>query len=396
MKTFISLTILFLLFSGEQVTVAQKIDKEKMDKDLKVAEAILASLTNQSSNADFRAYSLPKSPSRYLEGYGVIFHVDLPPSFVFVAAPAQVLINHQRPDNVTSTITSARSITPTKPDSLQKSKLAETLSVYGLTYTDKNESDSLKQADVNRSIEQIKTFLLDYADLIGQLKEDDKIKVIESNPTHLSSFANSQTTRGSNARISAEIVKKDLNEYKSGKISREELSKRIKITTRADKEPVDQDFVLLGSIFERLYRTDLSNTYFLSGAVYYNRIPDYGVIYHMNVNTYERAKVDQVNNVYALSLDDVNQEERNKKVTELYPKFENELKENILEYGKTLKNLDDNEYLIFDVSIAGCRSCDIPEFLQLSVKSAVLRQYNTGKLTKNTALGEVKIVKDNR
>ncbi len=95
-------------------------------------------------------------------------------------------------------------------------------------------------------------------------------------------------------KFSAEIKKSDLNAFKTGKISKEEALNKIKITTPDVEIPVEQDIELLASIFDRLYRPDLSKTFFIAGKAEYDYIPDFGVIYHMNLvssNLFGSAKL---------------------------------------------------------------------------------------------------------
>lgn len=94
-----------------------------------------------------------------------------------------------------------------------------------------------------------------------------------------------------------------------------------------------------------------------------------------------------------LGLSNLTQEERDKKVKELYPVFESELKENILDYGRTLKSLNDNEQFIVDVTMTKCKGCGIPATLELAVKASVLKDFNAGKLDKNAALSKIEVKK---
>src|SRR5262249_36404685 len=129
---------------------------------------------------------------------------------------------------------------------------------------------------------------------------------------------------------------------------------------------------LLSSIFARLYRYDLSKTYFTGDNVSYERLKDFGAIYYMQV--YGSSERDYQRFVMpTIGLDDVDLETRNKKVGELYPKFEKEFKENILEYGKTVKSLGDEEVLVFQVTITRCKGCGIPSTLETTIKGADLK-----------------------
>ena len=94
-----------------------------------------------------------------------------------------------------------------------------------------------------------------------------------------------------------------------------------------------------------------------------------------------------------LRLENVDPETRDKKVKELYPIFEKEIKENILDYGRTLKSLKDDEVLIFNIKLTRCNECAIPSTLELSVKSSVLKDVNSGKLAKEAALTKIIVKK---
>ena len=90
-----------------------------------------------------------------------------------------------------------------------------------------------------------------------------------------------------------------------------------------------------------------------------------------------------------VSLDEVDQKTRDKKVKELYPLFAKSIKEDMLEYGRTLKSLKDEESLILNIVMTRCRGCEIPATLELTVKNSVLKDYSSGKLTKEAALQKI-------
>ena len=94
-----------------------------------------------------------------------------------------------------------------------------------------------------------------------------------------------------------------------------------------------------------------------------------------------------------IAMTNVSTPERDKKVKELYPKFESELKENLIEYGRTLRSLNDNELLVFNVKLTRCTGCGIPSSLEVSVSNAVLKDYSAGKTGKEAALAKVNVKK---
>ncbi|HWA34582.1 MAG TPA: hypothetical protein VG737_10655, partial [Cyclobacteriaceae bacterium] len=89
----------------------------------------------------------------------------------------------------------------------------------------------------------------------------------------------------------------------------------------------------------------------------------------------------------------LNQAERDKKVKELYPAFEASIKDNLVEYGRTLRSLKDDEQLVFNIRLTKCVECGIPASIEVSVKESVLKEYAAGKINKLEAVGKVSVKK---
>jgi hypothetical protein len=181
-----------------------------------------------------------------------------------------------------------------------------------------------------------------------------------------------------------------LNQYRSGKLTREQAEARITIisTEAIEAEP---DLELFSSILSRLYRPDLSKTFFTDNNVRTERLKDFGVVYYMSV--YSGYQRNDTYDMPTLKLENVDQATRDKKVKELYPQFESELKENMLEYGRTIKSLADHEQLVINARLTRCPGCGIPSFIEVSVKGSVLKAYSAGKINKETALSKVMVKK---
>src|SRR5690606_31968968 len=135
--------------------------------------------------------------------------------------------------------------------------------------------------------------------------------------------------------------------------------KKMKVVDTEVTNEVEPDFELLSSIFNRLYRQDLSTTYFADGTSY-ERLKDFGVVFYMHVYSSNEAYQSQFD-MPTIKERGLTQEERDKKVKELYPKFENEFKENMIEYGRTAKSLKPEESLIFNIKLTKCTGCGIPQ-----------------------------------
>src|SRR5690606_21594175 len=119
---------------------------------------------------------------------------------------------------------------------------------------------------------------------------------------------------------------------------------------------------------------------------------DFGSVFYMQIVSSVEKSLNQFF-LPTLGLQNLDQEARDRKVAELYPAFEAGLKENILEYGRTVKSLKDDERLIFNVTLTKCQGCGIPASLELSIEGAVLKAFDTGRIDKQEALKKFTVKK---
>jgi hypothetical protein len=385
-KIIVSMALSMSMALGTTLAWAQKIDHEKMQRDIQVAETVLASLVRGNSH-QWVSVRGSQNSSRYLEGYGVI--LQLPPVGFFSAGfsmhPAKVIINRRFESEEFSN----------EDDVIQEESEEERQEDNSddFFYQDENVLKENVESE-EELLDVIKTFLLDYGDLIGQLNENEKIMVMQGrSPFHVliaSDSFNYSTQKKS--QLSAEIRKGDLMDFRSGKISREEALDKIKITSPEVENPVEQDLELLASIFDRLYRPDLSKTYFIAGKVEYDYIPDFGVIYKMNLGSSPWTGAVRIFGSRAPKIER-DQEKSDQEIREVYPQFEKEFLENILDYGRTLKSLLEEEHLVFHVNLGECPGCGIPEYLEVTIKSAALMEYGEGEIGRDEALEKMSIKK---
>lgn len=173
-------------------------------------------------------------------------------------------------------------------------------------------------------------------------------------------------------------------------MSRQQLIGKIKITNTESTDEIKTDLELFSSILSRLYRQDLSKTYFASGDIYYEQLVDYGAVYYMVVYSSNRSDGDR-HSMPTLEMSSLSQEERNQKVIELYPQFEKSIKDDLVEYGKTIRSLKPEEMLVLNVKLTACKGCGIPSTVELSVKMSVLQDYASGKISKESAVSSVNV-----
>lgn len=377
-----------------QPAVAQKIDEERMERDIAVAENVLSTLIKQQFNNQRTFFPL-EIKGTYQAGYGVTFSLPAdyttPIAFSIAGADNDVVVwgndqfnfdfnveDRQHDEEERAAVIAEEKSIRLRDRSRERKRL---------------DMDSVRDAYNLKVIEAAKTFLVDYADMITQLGAQEKV-IISNQGNQPRMWVGRYFNAPKRTHLSIEALKSDLTQFRQGKISRDQALAKINVVNTETVENVEPDLELLSSIFSRLYSQDLSKTYFTGDNVYFERLKDFGVIYYMQVYSgIERGDYSRRYVMPTLGLTDVDQETKDQKVKELYPKFEQELKENILEYGRTLKSLKENEVLVFQVTLTKCAGCGIPFTLELSIKGAVLKDFSAGKVDRNTAAGKFSIKK---
>jgi hypothetical protein len=374
-------------------TAQSKIDDARMDRDIEVAESALGTLLRQQFQ---KRYMFPMEvEGRYTAGFGVTFR--LPGDFF---GPMAFSVAPGHPDDVVIWDGDGRnsfsySITADDDDDDDEDDDNDPIIVNKgrnrVTVKSKSVNrDSARQAYNTKLVAASKEFLADYADLIGQLQPDEHILITNRGEQERMWVWGAAAPR--RTYLSVDATRSDVTQYKQGKLTRDQFMARVRVVNTESTEELSPDLELLTSLFNRLYRRDLSKTYFTEENVYYERMKDFGAIYYMEVYS-SNVEEGRRYSMPTVKLDNLSQEERDKKVMELYPRFEADLKDNIIEYGRTLKSLKDEEVLIFNVKVTKCTGCGIPSNLELTVKAQVLKDYHAGKLDKAAAVSRINVKK---
>lgn len=372
---------------------------QRMTRDIEVAENVLNTMLRQETGR--RGYFPVEVKGTYVPGYGVTlrlpfydggrFAIGIGSDWnapVVVGAPGE-----------SYSYSYSYSQSEAKEAAEESKRIAERDQIRAKT----SRGQVRKQVDMDsamtrarqRFLEVSKNFLADYGDLIGGLKTEERIIITNRTDNFEPDFGAVWMMGGKQGRrtlLSVEAKRGDIEMLKQGKINRDEFMKRLKVVDTESSDTVDPDLEVFSSLFGRLYREDLSQTYYAQGNPNYERLKDFGVIYYLKV--YSSMETDEGRYLMpTIDQRDVSKDERNKKVKEMYPKFESELKDNIVEYGRTIRSLKDEEQLVFQIRLTQCKECGIPELLEVSIKAGALKDYGSGKATKEATIAKVNIKK---
>ncbi len=373
------------------VEAQKKIDEERMLRDIEVTENILSTLIKQ--QFEKRAFFPMEIRAEYREGHGVTYRLPYefngPMVWGVGSAPDMAILD-------------GRGFSYSFEFPGESADVARVYDGNGRVTTEniqgakirsrKVNVDSIREASTTKTINACKDFLADYGDLLTQLSPNEKIMITnrgDGDRIWYGAFVNNSRP----SYISLEASKGDITQLKQGKMTRDQFMKSIKVINSVMDDELQPDLELLTSIFNRLYRKDLSKTYFTEENIYYEKLKDYGVIYYMQVYSSNQIDYNRRWVMPTVGLEGLTTEERDKKVKELYPQFEKDFKADILEYGRTVKSLTSEELLVFNVKLTKCNGCGIPSSLEFLVKADVLKDYASGKLTKEAALGKMTVKK---
>ena len=414
MKNIAVLLIISVLFGFKS---GQQIDEKKMNRDLEIAKNILETLIKTDSHSRFSGSTIDAS---YIKDYGVIF--SIPEQMVYFHAGPNTIVRIPEPPpypdfdmnfdfdmniDIDEEITvedrkeiekeakRAKKEFEKEKKEMEKSKieveaaLAEAEELHEI-YVSSGKSNEIDWEEI------MITFLADYADLIGQLKPDEKIVINQNSPYDemiiiWSGSGASEPDMDGKIGLSVEVFSKDVKAYKAGKINRKEFEKRVVVKKKEPQKKV-ADLEMFASIFDRYYSRDLSETFYAEGKSRYEVLEGFGAVFHIKVSSdshggglyfYGTGNSWQTD----IRTDKTNEDDD----TKLYPKFKEDIKSFMLDYGRTIRSLNDDDKVILEILINSCRGCQIPKSLKVSSEISVLKQYDQQKISREKAMAAIEI-----
>ena len=253
---------------------------------------------------------------------------------------------------------------------------------------------------MEKTEQAIITFLADYADLISQLKPTDHILVKQESPfeeflvgwsgeDNVVNIHNDEN--GKSGGFSAEVSKQLISDYKTGKISFDTFKEKVTIK-RAEPALKRPDLDLFASIFRQYFGPKMSKTFFSESTPSYEILDNFGVIF--TVRTYSSYQEGNLYYIPGTGEEKVGSEERKARIEELYPKFESDLKSFVIDYGRTIRSMNDDDMLLMKIRMTRCEECSIPKSIELSIKMSVLKQFDQQKLSRDKAMTAIEIKKN--
>jgi hypothetical protein len=416
------LCLLVLLAGGiTTLTYGQNasVDRDRMERDIDIMEKVLNELFKNSTAAN-RSRSIHISSDRgaqgsYVPGYGVLFiapaySVRMSSAFAYTSSStSSVTVIRPAPNPV-----AGREPEPAEGQARVKNKPDKDKSAKGEAApgkdarTVKSRTDSVLQAHNALITGNMREFLVNYADAIGQLTPNERVMVVyneNARSGHSYSSGCGDCGPESMPRISAEVKREDLASYRAGKLNRKDLESRIRINQDNQSKENFAEYKVFAGILQSLYPVSQEVSYKVNN-ISYHLLPSFGVIYLVDMNLrHEGSTVVRVRsgetfssstssggNVTSSVTTKTQADSALNRVKEnAFVQFKKDIKETMLDYGRTLRNLSPDQVILLSVALPVCKGCNVPERANVSVKRSVLEAYESNKMSRQQALEAISI-----
>lgn len=402
LKTTTSIIVLTLIF-GLQLSQAQSgTDINRMNRDINIMENVLQEMFKTSweeSAGDIhirsRVFSFGQNGNingTYVPGYGVIFTIpNNQPRFMMF-----------------------------------RSSDDEDFS-YRFEYGENEDGKRISEESITNKVVE---FLRDYGSTMSQLSADEKIMVIyKSGDTQheimpLPGMRDEEEAKKREAipTISVVATQNDLRAYRSGDLSDSQFRNKLEISTSDPQVKGPKDLKIMANIFETAFEESEGPSFRISGPVDYLKLDNFGALFSFDARyanrdrwdfsdlhesieimkkNVEDARVeiekeirDKIDSARAQEREKIKQRQaqRKEEITQAYEQFLQQLKESVVDYGRTLNSLESEQHILVTLNLRS-RLDEIPSRIDLQIQKSTLTAMDRGDMNREQAINQIQVRK---
>jgi hypothetical protein len=382
---------LTLMFCIQSASAQSDIDANRMNRDINIMENVLQEMfKTRMGSEDNRIhvrsgnmFSFGRNNDirgTYLPGYGVIFTISK-------NQPGIVAFSNKGDENLS----------------------------YSFQYGGEGTGEDVSEESITNKIVE---FLRDYGSTIGQLSDDDRVMVIFKAPKSehdiaifRSSGDEKEVIRPKIPTISVVATKSDLQTYRSGDLSADEFRNRLDISTAEANGRGQMDMKVMANIFETAFKESEEKSFRVSGSVDYLHLDNFGALFSFDTryssggswsllapkieilknarNQVASVKVQEEDSEEAAELEK-KQAEQKQAVISAYDQFLTDLKEYLVDYGRTLSSVENNQYILVSVTFSS-RYEEIPERIDMQIQKSTLAAMDRGNTSREQAINQIQV-----
>jgi len=382
------------------LSFAQDFDANRMNRDIKIMENILGELfkieaksnnTSSASSGNLRirevsgyvsanifGSSSNQVSGNYIPGYGIIFKIPY----------------------LLSTNLSSISVTRNNEE--------QSMSFY---YDSENSDGSLITEET--VVQRITDFLKDYAPTIGQLKENEQVTIVYGEKKenahririfNLSGDLEDEEEVEPMPVITVSAKGSNLVSVRDGSLSSGNFESRLSISKTDGEEKERLDFEVMSNILNTAFEDGGDEAFHLinSNSLSYVTIDGFGVHYTLDmhrghglqsltfgaITSFGRANSQEAEES-ARKIQEVREERKNTIKAE-YQNLLGQMKQYLVDYGRTLNSLSNDQFLIVTSNITDHQDI-VPAQVNFQLKKSILGQLDRGQISREEAMNAVTI-----
>lgn len=358
---------------------AQDVDLERRDRDISTASDILETLLKKNRFYG-KSKKRPFVQGVYKENEGIIF------SILGYESHSVIFFNSKTSFKKNGRIIKKQKIT-NKGVSITYAngkKVKMTIEEY---------NDSLKAQYFQKIQNLTEEFITNYSELLNGVSANDSIKFIYQATLRPTIYRRSIYRKAQNiAPIEISIAKKDLDTFISD--NKKEIKTKIVKNIIKLEENYFQEFVLTYDILQNKMNGYLNTKVPIDFALdEFNYVRGLGVTFWLGNEFYRGRRTSTIYRGNRKSSIKENGIDNPKSTQEAFEKFKEKMTKDIVEYGRTLKNIQNDEFIFVKIpnlnALSNFPNC--PKNLEFIISKSMLNEYNQQKLSLEEVMKKVEV-----
>ena len=391
MKPFLSLLTLLALWTSPLLA-----QEGRMDQDLRMMRQVAEELF-RTGNPDAETYRVSTRPLKavYTPGFGILLHTPVfvgqrsGGSYTYIMEGNGMVIRQQQQP---------------KPEEVEEDR-----------------------SELETAVEDLlRYFLAEYGDLAGELTDQEHILLVYEQEDRGLAFNiggtswNHHVEEPSRMRLTARVQMRDVRAFRAGSLSESGFEQAIEVVKGTGDARAELPYRVLGKVLTEVYEPSAPESAQFhrqeQGQVMvfharpqrpnmaYEVLPGYGVTYTLKfdqmggfprVITTQPAlapRADRQLQGRVITEDiGIQAPSGDAQVQALYATTTGALKQALIEYGRTLRDLGSEAWLSVQVQLPGCDSCTAPAEVHLRVQGKTLEAFDRRQIDLNQALRAVTV-----